>query len=860
MAHDLLFDRLRRALLPDYELERELASGGMGIVYVAHDVTLNVDVAVKILRPELDTAHAAEAFHREARIIASIRHPNVVAIYRSGQGQGLHYYIMELIGGPTLARRLKDGGKLPLKDAVRVGKDVLAGLAAVHYTGVVHRDVKPSNIFLLPQRTLLADFGIARPPSGEPRTAQNRPAHVAEGTPGYMAPEQIDGTPVTTRTDLYSAGAVIYEAITGRRYPQLGEMPSWKRVPYRIAHVLRHALRPVPADRWPDAPTFRRALSRAYFGRGVERSLIGVAGVALGAALVWIATRPPSCGSAVTVALPTFDYVGPAAHRAIADSLPRLVRANVSGHPDFCVTDSRRVPSRSAGGLLFSGELTVRDSTVSVDLGDMARTLRAPLREWPTLRDSLSYRVLLGVWGAQSPLAPSLPVGALPRTAAGLARFLEAEQFVAAAQWDNAHEAYVHALSVDSTCWLCDWRLTEVERWLGREHDPARVRRYLAHADSFGPLYAALIRAPQLPLPRRLDALEGVTRQWREAFLGWFQLGDEMFHRGPLAGHARAEALAPLERAARLRRDFGPAWEHLAWARIAEGDSAGAAEALAALDARGSSQDRYAAGLRLLLKVAFAWRFYPEPVALDATRGVLADSAAAALPDLGAGPRLLGSFDVPAGEVALGEMLAGNAARDLRRSGLIAAALGSVTLGRPTRAREFTRILTSIAPDKETVRFAADLDAAIVFTEGGARPDAWAHVSPTLADTVAPEAAALQTDPFSRTIVQLSRADWNAARGDVDGARRALLWHENNDLSGLPTDAPQAAEIDWAFGTVARWRLARLLDDGSRSHQGPVCKAYRDVVRLWSGGEPLYRARADTARVRVQQLGCTAGT
>jgi hypothetical protein len=202
-------------------------------------------------------------------------------------------------------------------------------------------------------------------------------------------------------------------------------------------------------------------------------------------------------------------------------------------------------------------------------------------------------------------------------------------------------------------------------------------------------------------------------------------------------------------------------------------------------------------------------------------------------------------------------MLAGNAARDLRRSGLIAAALGSVALGRPARAHEFTRILTSIAPDKETARFATDLDAAIVFTEGGPRPDAWAHITPTLGDTVAPEAAALQADPFSRTIVQLSRADWNAAHGDVEGARRALLWHENTDLAALPTDAPQAAEIDWAFGTVARWRLARLLDGGG--HPGAACEAYRAVVRLWSGGEPLYRARADSARVRVTQLGCPPG-
>jgi hypothetical protein len=851
VAPDPLFERLRRALLPDYELERELASGGMGIVYVAHDVTLNVNVAVKIIRPGLETAHAIEAFHREARIIARIDHPNVVKIHISRERHGFHYYIMDLVGGPTLAQRLEAGGKLPLEDAVRVGKDLLAGLGAVHRTGIVHRDVKPSNVFLLPERALLADFGISRPPSGEPRAPGNRPMHAGEGTRGYQAPEQIDGSPVTNRTDLYSAGAVVYEAITGRRHPQLGEVPSWEDVPDRIAGVLQRALRPAPADRWPDARTFHDALREAYVPPRVPRpASVAMIAVALAIAIyIIIARPPPHCGGTVTVALPRFEYVGPPAYRAIADSLPLLVRAHLGSHPDFCLTASRRAPSRAAGGLVITGELTVHDSTVSVELGDMpAHALRAPLHEWPTLRDSVSYRVLLGVWDAQSPLAPTLPVHALPRTAAGLVRFFEAEQFVAAAQWENAHDAYRVALETDSSCWLCDWRLTEVERWLGLEHDPARVRRYRAHADSFGPLYATLIRAPQMPLTQRLDALQGVTKQWPDVFLGWFQLGDELFHRGPLAGHARAEAMPPLDKAVHLRHDFGPASEHLAWVAITEGDSTAAADALEALDRRGSSHDPYAAGLRAMLDVAFAWRFSPEPVAVATTQRAV-DRANAVRADLGAGARMLGSFDVPTGQVALAQILAHSSSRDLRRSGLIAQVLGNVALGRPEQAHDLLTTLTTVAPDPETARFATQLDATIAFTETGAR------VRLAGPDTATIEARAL-TDPFSRTVLQLSRAERDAAHGDVEGARRALLWHENTDLSGLPARELQAAEIDWAFGTIARWRLARLLDDGSGSHHGAACTAYRAVVRLWSGGEPRYRARADSARSRAVELHC----
>ena len=117
-------ERLQRAVAPDYRVERKLGVGGMGTVYLAHEVTLNRDVAIKVLRLERATAEGAESFHREAQTLASIRHPNVVVIYRPGQGEGLYFYIMELINGPTLENRL-ESGPLPVVEAVRIGIDVL---------------------------------------------------------------------------------------------------------------------------------------------------------------------------------------------------------------------------------------------------------------------------------------------------------------------------------------------------------------------------------------------------------------------------------------------------------------------------------------------------------------------------------------------------------------------------------------------------------------------------------------------------------------------------------------------------------------------------------------------------------------
>ena len=608
----------------------------MGVVYRAHQVRLNRGVAIKVLKPALFTADGAEGFLREAHTLADVKHPNVIVIHDTGDNEGLQYYIMEFVNGPTLERRL-EAGPLRSEEVIGIGVDLLRGLQSMHRLGFVHRDIKPSNVFVLSDRALLGDFGIARPPSTDEGDPHNR-----DGTAEYMAPEQVEGKPVTPRTDIYSTGVILYEAVSGRGFHEQGERVDWKGMPHDLADVLQQATAKNPAARWSDARSFSEALEqtqRPDLWRVIEA--IGGRATVVGAALVAIRILghpgpPPVNPSHPQVAFDAIDYVGPAAQSGLPDSLARLVRFDLRDHITFV----------DSAALVVRARMTVTDGDVGVRISGTFPTaeFHVPLERWSTLSDSISYQIVLGVWHDRSALLPSLPRRALPRKTAGLAQFMEAEQLVAQTEWKAAYDAYQKAVATDPSCWICLWRMTEVERWLSIEPDPERVRQYLAHADSLGPSYAGLIRAAQLPPNARLDALRVVTDRDQQLFLGWFQLGDELFHRGPLVGHRRAEAIPAFERAARIQPSFGPAWEHLAWVATAEGDSVSAASALDSLQAHSGVPDPFSAVLRSLLRLGFVWRFFPPSEAESLTVQIANSPEAQSSPILGAGPRMLATF------------------------------------------------------------------------------------------------------------------------------------------------------------------------------------------------------------------------
>jgi tetratricopeptide (TPR) repeat protein len=215
-----------------YTLERELARGGMGRVYVARDHKLDRQVAIKVLATSVPDEALLRRFEQEARSAGSLHHPNILAVFDAGEHEGKPFIVMELLRGRTV-RKVLEGGVPPLREALDYGLQLARGLQAAHDKGIVHRDLKPDNLFVTADGFLkILDFGIVKllpPKAQEGERFETPEGHTAVapalrteagtviGTIGYMPPEQVRGQPVDHRADLFSFGAVLYELLSGKR-------------------------------------------------------------------------------------------------------------------------------------------------------------------------------------------------------------------------------------------------------------------------------------------------------------------------------------------------------------------------------------------------------------------------------------------------------------------------------------------------------------------------------------------------------------------------------------------------------------------------------------------------------------------
>ncbi|HEU5218718.1 MAG TPA: serine/threonine-protein kinase [Gemmatimonadales bacterium] len=268
---------LQAALAGEYSLQRELGRGGMGVVYLARDVQLDRDVAIKVLPAHLaHTPASRERFVREARTAAGLSHPHIVAIHRVGEASGFVFFVMSYVEGETLGERLRTRGPLPPADATRVLREVAWALAYAHGRGIVHRDVKPDNILLEAGtgRALVTDFGIAH--GGADQATAVGPGKV-QGTAHFMSPEQAAGEALDGRSDIYALGVVGYLAVSGRlpfeasNVPALllrqateaapGVLRAAPGLPPALGAAIDRCLARDPADRFDDGEALAEALA-----------------------------------------------------------------------------------------------------------------------------------------------------------------------------------------------------------------------------------------------------------------------------------------------------------------------------------------------------------------------------------------------------------------------------------------------------------------------------------------------------------------------------------------------------------------------------------------------------------------------
>jgi serine/threonine-protein kinase len=321
---DLLV-RLKAALGARYAIEGELGAGGAATVYLAEDRKHHRKVAVKVFRQELGSSLGPERFLREIAIAAQLQHPHILPVHDSGQADGLLFYVMPFVEGPSLRQRLLREGELSIPEAVRILRDVADALAYAHRHGVVHRDIKPENVMLSDRHAMVTDFGVAKALTEAAEVKGETTRGVALGTPTYMAPEQGAADPhMDHRADLYAFGVVAYEVLTGRT-PFLAAGPQAMlaahltgdvepvgqlrgSIPPVLARLVMKCLEKKPADRYQTAdelveeleslatpsggtlPLTGRTIGR--WGEPRSRLAVGFLGIVVIGGVLWALSGP----------------------------------------------------------------------------------------------------------------------------------------------------------------------------------------------------------------------------------------------------------------------------------------------------------------------------------------------------------------------------------------------------------------------------------------------------------------------------------------------------------------------------------------------------------------------------------------
>lgn len=538
-----LLARLQAALGTQYRIERELGYGGMGVVFLARDTTLDRPVAVKVVHPEL-AVHSSitQRFLAEARMIARLRHPSIIGVHTAGETTGIFYYVMDYVPGESLRQRLQREGQLRIEEVQHIVADLASALHAAGQAGMVHRDVKPENILLdqTTGRAMLADFGIARALADVDGTRTG--AGVAVGTPTYMSPEQAAGDQVDHRSDLYALGVVAFEMLTGRppfRAPNAAAVASMhmaerpapveslrKEVPAAMAAAVARALEKDPADRWQNGAEFRSAILGLspvpLTGRPRRtRRVLAAAGVlaALGIAAV-MAFRPEGPPEGVNprhslLVLPFENVRQDPAVEWLRDGSVSMLALNLSQWNDLNVVDHerlhdllarRKLPGDAPVGLEMARRLA-RDAGVwTVVLGDYTRigdSLQLVARVYDVatgnrlevaqvegrpgedvrpLFDELAAK-LLNLSGAPTGVTTELARVTTPSLTA-YRSYLEGMEQLSAWNLASADRLFRRAVETDTAFGLAHYKLSLTRGWIAGDADSIGAEA-IRHASQF---------------------------------------------------------------------------------------------------------------------------------------------------------------------------------------------------------------------------------------------------------------------------------------------------------------------------------------------------------------------------------------
>jgi eukaryotic-like serine/threonine-protein kinase len=501
-----------------YEITGTLGEGGMGIVYAARDVRLDRTVALKMIRRASTDPAAAERLRREARAAASVSHPNICQLYDIGEEAGDLFIAMEYLEGESLAARLARA-PVPPPEAIRIALATLAALDALHARGLMHRDLKPSNIFLSPHGVKLLDFGLARAIDASDMETQLTQPGMVLGTPHYLSPEQVLGQPVDARSDLFAAGTVLYEMLTGRppfsgaSVPQLAHAIAYEHPPAlggssavtTIDRVIHKAIAKRPQHRYASAGEMADDLRAAAL---LVDSSTATHAVRRMTRLIVLPFR-------VLRSDPEIDF--------LAFSLPDALTSSLSGLGSLVVRsslaasslgDSIDLPAIAAkadvdavltGTLLRAhDQLRVTTQLAEVTSGTVvwSQTTQVRLGDIFQLQDALTSRIVESLAVPLSARDERMLKRDVPATARAYEFYLRANQIAYESKnWTVARDLYRHCLEEDpgfAPAWA---RLGRIHRVIALYSDEASDANYVLAEEAFG---RALELNPDLPIAHHL--------------------------------------------------------------------------------------------------------------------------------------------------------------------------------------------------------------------------------------------------------------------------------------------------------------------------------------------------------------------